>query len=155
MMNQAKNHTELMIAKKHLEAEIMKRNLRKSSERFKLLEELYNFHNHFSAEDFYQNLLAMNFPVSKATVYNNLELFEDIGLILRHQFGKGQAASYERALRRKQHSHLVCLKCHRIFEFCDPRIYAIQTTLEQFEATAVSSHALTLYGECQRNDCHS
>jgi Fur family ferric uptake transcriptional regulator len=108
---------EFIKAKRHLDTEVVRRNFRKSTERYKLLEELYKFHDHFMAEEFYLHLIQNNFQVSMATVYNNLVFFEEVGLVLKHQFGKGQAARYERALGRKQHCHLICLRCNQILSF--------------------------------------
>ncbi|MDI9861751.1 Fur family transcriptional regulator [Flectobacillus roseus] len=146
---------EFIKAKRHLDTEVVRRNFRKSTERYKLLEELYKFHDHFMAEEFYLHLIQNNFQVSMATVYNNLVFFEEVGLVLKHQFGKGQAARYERALGRKQHCHLICLRCNQIFEFCDPRIHHIQTTVEEHFGATVTGHSLTLYGECNREECRN
>jgi Fur family ferric uptake transcriptional regulator len=63
---------EFIKAKRHLDTEVVRRNFRKSTERYKLLEELYKFHDHFMAEEFYLHLIQNNFQVSMATVYNNL-----------------------------------------------------------------------------------
>ncbi|NBQ85344.1 MAG: hypothetical protein EBU03_04395, partial [Methylophilaceae bacterium] len=54
-----------------------------------------------------------------------IELLLQANLVTRHQFVKGQA-HFEKSYKYKQHDHLICSDCEKVFEFCDPRIQQIQ-----------------------------
>jgi len=59
------------------------------------------------------------YRVSRATLYNNIEILLEAGLVIKHQFGKNMA-QFEKAYKYKQHDHLICTDCEKVFEFCDP-----------------------------------
>ena len=102
---------------------------RKTNERYAILEEIYSRTDHFEAEALYTDLTTnKGINVSRATIYNTLELLVSCDLIKKHQFGKNQA-QYEKSYGYKQHDHLICTECHKVTEFCDPRIQNIQNTL--------------------------
>ena len=88
-----------------------------------------------------------NYRVSRATLYNTIELLLDCNLVLKHQFGKN-IAQFEKAYECKQHDHLICTKCGKVVEFCDPRIYEIQKTASELINFKVSYHSLYFYGIC-------
>jgi len=129
---------------KHLERE----GLRKTSERFTILEEIYKRTDHFDAEALYIHMKTKNYRVSRATVYNTLELLAHCDLIKKHQFGKN-LTQYEKSFGFKQHDHLICEDCGRVFEFCDPRIQQIKDIMGDVLKFSVTDHSLNLYGKCQ------
>ncbi len=128
------------------------RNQRQTPERFAILDEVYGTSGHFDADELYVRLKEKDVRVSRATVYNTLDLLIECDLVVRHQFGNKQA-KYERAYSYWQHDHLICMDCNELFEFCDPRIQSIQEMVAEIYEFEVKHHSLHIYGHCRRENC--
>jgi len=141
--------TELLETVKRAFSEYLEaNNQRKTSERFIILEEIYNRHDHFDAESLFTELRKKNHNISRATVYNTLDLLNECDLVTRHQFGNN-LARYERSYGYRQHDHLICIDCNKVFEFCDPRVHQISTRMGDLLNFDIANHSLILYGHCR------
>lgn len=134
------------IVEKHFLDYLEKKNLRKTSERLFILKEIYELDEHFSIEALFLKLKTKNYIVSKATVYNTIELLLECKLVNILQFNVA-GKMYEKSFYFKQHDHILVLGSNEILEFCEPRIEEIIKSLEAQFNIKIFDHSLTFYAK--------
>ncbi|MDR1653096.1 MAG: transcriptional repressor [Prevotellaceae bacterium] len=139
------DYSQLDIVNETFTAFLAKKKLRKTVERFAILELIYSADGHFSAESLFEDIQKSH-RISLATVYNTLELLLECHLIVRHQLSK-QIAQYKKAIGSNMNHHLVCTHCGRIREFSDKNI-KIAVKSRRYANFEFNNYSLYVYGLC-------
>lgn len=100
--------------------------------------------DHPDVEELYNRAAAADPRISLATVYRTVKLFEEAGILDKHDFGDGRAR-YEPA-DRDHHDHLIDLQSGEVIEFIDAEIEALQEKIAEKLGYELRGHRLELYG---------
>ncbi|MCF6443462.1 Fur family transcriptional regulator [Nereida sp. MMG025] len=100
--------------------------------------------DHPDVEELYNRASAQDAGISLATVYRTVKLFEEAGILDKHDFGDGRAR-YE-AADRSHHDHLIDVNSGAVIEFVDPEIEALQEKIAAKLGYELRGHRLELYG---------
>ena len=130
-----------------LEQYLQNRGLRKTQERFAILDAIYAIKGHFTLEELLDIMNASKFHVSRATLYNTINLFTDAHLVIRHKFGN--TAQYERSYNTVTHFHRVCMSCGSVTEVEDDKLRQIIESTHSRGFT-IAHTTLYMYGICSK-----
>jgi Fur family ferric uptake transcriptional regulator len=100
--------------------------------------------DHPDVEELHRRAAAVDPKISIATVYRTVKLFEDAGVITRHDFGAGRSR-YE-TVPGEHHDHLIDLRTGDVIEFRDEEIERLQTAIAERLGYRLVDHRLELYG---------
>ena len=117
--------------------------LRLTEQRRTIAAVLQDAEDHPDVEELYNRASALDPRISLATVYRTVKLFEEAGILDKHEFGDGRAR-YETA-DREHHDHLIDVHSGEVIEFLDPEIEALQEKIAKKLGYKLKGHRLELY----------
>ena len=126
---------------------IERKGLRRTPERFAIVDIIYSIQGGFDIDSLSEHLQRKKIKISKATLYNTIDLLVECELI-KKQSHKG-LSRYEKSYECIQRDHLICTNCGEVIEFCDPRIEEIQTTASRLMNFDIHHYSLHIYGVCE------
>ena len=106
--------------------------------------EAYGESDHPDVDELYKRVSVIDSKISIATVYRTVKLFEEAGILTKHDF-KGGKARYE-AIVESHHDHLIDVKTGEIIEFVDEEIEKLQKKVAEKYGYELVDHKLELYG---------
>ncbi len=122
----------------------IEKGMRMTDQRRVVARVLSSSHDHPDVEELYRRAHAMDPHISIATVYRTVRLFEEAGILTRHEFQGGRARDEEAP--ETHHDHLIDMKTGEVIEFVDEEIEALQTAIAKRLGYRLVDHRLELYG---------
>lgn len=136
------------LAKNQLDEYLKEHAMRRTPVRYLILEKIFSTDAHFYVDALHEAIILDGNRVSLSTVYSAVQLFHEIGLLRRHQFGN-QPAQFERVLPgvAESHHHLVCTSCGRVRAVKDPQLTKQLNGLK-YSTFKTQFFTLYVYGLC-------
>jgi len=117
-------------------------------ERFEVLDAVMEYEGHFGADDLYVNMKNKESGVSRATVYNTLDLLVQCGLLTKRNFGDNMT-HFEFTYKKQTHDHLICMDCGKIIEFTSPKLKNIPQDISKELGYDYSSYSFNIFARCK------
>lgn len=130
--------------KSHLERVCAEKGMRMTGQRRLIARILSEASDHPDVEEVHRRASALDSRISLSTVYRTVRLFEEAGILERHEFGDGRAR-YERA-PREHHDHLIDVDTGTVIEFRNEQIESLQEAIAEELGYRLIDHRLELYG---------
>jgi Fur family transcriptional regulator, ferric uptake regulator len=127
-----------------IEALCVERGLRITDQRRVIARVLSEAQDHPDVESLHERAVAVDPRISIATVYRTVRLFEEAGILDKHDFGDGRAR-YE-AAPEAHHDHLIDVETGKVIEFVDPELEALQRQIAEKLGFRLVDHRMELYG---------
>ena len=139
----------------NLREKLYEKNYKMTPQRKEILQVFADRSNnkHLSAEEVHEILQAKNFDFGLATVYRNVELLNELGILSKIEFGDGRAR-YELSSTDPQvhnHHHLICLKCKKVIEFEEDLLDDLENFISESADFKIVNHEVKFFGYC--SDC--
>ncbi len=130
----------------------LKRNKHRiTPERFEVLDYAIGNTGHFAADELFVAMKTDGSNVSRATVYNTLELLAKCGLISKRNFGENKSF-YESSFNIKNHDHIICVNCGKIIEFSSGKIAKLAQEISEKNGMDFVGYSFNIYGRCKDTD---
>jgi len=127
-----------------IEALCAERGLRITDQRRVIAKVLSDSEDHPDVDKLHERAVAIDPGISIATVYRTVRLFEEAGILDRHDFGDGRAR-YE-AAPEAHHDHMIDVETGRVIEFVDPELEALQRQIAERLGYRLVDHRMELFG---------
>lgn len=121
---------------------------RKTPERFAILDHIYSTKGHFDVDSLLQSMVDCNFRVSRATIYNTIELLLDCNLLIKHQFG-ANISQFEKTFGYEIHDHLICTNCGKVKEYKNLEVFSVAQQ-KKLRGFTVNYYSMYIYGICSK-----
>ena len=127
-----------------IENKCIRKGLRLTDQRKLIAKVMSESDNHPDVDELYQRVNKLDSKISIATVYRTVKLFEEAGIVAKHDF-KGNKARYEQA-SEEHHDHLIDINTGEITEFVNEDIEKLQKKVAEKLGYKLVDHRLELYG---------
>jgi len=127
-----------------IEERCKKKGVKLTDQRKLVAQIMTDSHDHPNVDKLYKRVSKIDSKISIATVYRTVKLFEESGILAKHEF-KGSKARYEE-LNESHHDHLIDIKSGEIIEFVDDEIEKLQKKVADKYGYELVDHKLELYG---------
>ena len=127
-----------------IESKCIRKGLRLTDQRKLIAKVMSGSENHPDVDELYQRVNKLDSKISIATVYRTVKLFEEAGIVAKHDF-KGNKARYEQA-PEEHHDHLIDINTGEITEFVNEDIEKLQKQVAEKLGYKLVDHRLELYG---------
>lgn len=127
--------------------EARRRGVRWTNQRQVIVDTFVAAEDHLTVEDLHRRVREIDGTVSAATVYRTVNMLVELGVAHKGNFGSG-SASFECAIDKDHHDHLVCTTCGSITEFHHDQIESLQEDIARLHGFQLHHHRMELYGVC-------